>query len=110
MSGSQRPSSLTGPAIPPSGTPIVDAERLRRLFDAVPALVSVVDASFVYQYVNRSYSEWFGPPAESIVGRPMAAVLGEDTFAIVRPRLEAALAGETVTYEAMLPYRFGGSR
>lgn len=76
----------------------------------MPALVSAVDRDYVYRFVNRTYSEWFGQPQEAIVGRPMDDVLGPDAFAIVKPRLDAALAGETVSYEATLPYKSGGPR
>jgi PAS domain S-box-containing protein len=85
-------------------------QHLGALVDAIPALVSAVDPSFIYRFVNRSYSEWFGRPASEIVGRHMADVLGADTFAFIRPKLEATLAGETIKYEATLPYRTGGHR
>lgn len=84
--------------------------RLAQLADAMPALVSVVDRGFVYRFVNRSYSEWFGEPREKIVGRHMRDVLGDATFAIIEPRLLAAFAGDTVSYEAELPYKHGGAR
>lgn len=85
-------------------------QRLTQLADAIPVLVSIVDRSFVYRFVNKSYSEWFGQPRETIVGRAMREVLGDATFAIVQPRLLAAFAGETVSYEAELPYKHGGTR
>jgi PAS domain S-box-containing protein len=84
--------------------------RLRELVDAIPALVSAVDRGFVYRFVNRSYSDWFGRPASDIVGRHIAEILGTETFDLIKPRLERALAGETVSYEATLPYRAGGTR
>lgn len=86
------------------------SRQLQALVDAIPALASAVDRDFIYRFVNRSYSEWFGRPAPDIVGRHVAEILGDETFAIVKPRLEAALAGETVAYEATLPYRTGGTR
>jgi len=82
----------------------------RALADALPALVSAVDRECVYRFVNRAYTEWFGEPVESIVGRAMRDVIGAEAFAVVRPHLDAALAGETVRFEATLPYRVGGTR
>ncbi len=84
--------------------------RFAQLADALPSLVSSVDRAFVYRFVNRAYSEWFGKPRDQIIGRSMADVLGDATMAVVRPRLEAAFAGQTVTYEATLPYKHGGAR
>lgn len=86
------------------------AHRWRALADALPALVSAVDRRGIYRFVNQAYTEWFGQPADAIVGRSMADVLGPEAFAVVRPHLNAALAGETVRYEATLAYRFGGPR
>jgi PAS domain S-box-containing protein len=40
----------------------------------------------------------------------MAEILGDATFAIVKPKMEAAFAGQTVSYEATLPYKSGGAR
>ena len=101
-------SELTGGGPPRRGRG--GRDNLGDLVDAIPALVSAVDPSFVYRFVNRSYSEWFGRPAAEIVGRHMADVLGTDTFALIQPRLERTLAGETISYEATLPYRTGGHR
>ena len=95
--------------VSPAGQRSVDV-RLRALADSVPALVSIIDRSFVYRFVNRAYTAWFGWPAESVVNRSMTDVLGDEAFAIIRPKLEAALAGETVRYEATLPYKRGGPR
>jgi PAS domain S-box-containing protein len=84
--------------------------QLGALVDAIPALVSIADRDYVYRYVNRSYSEWFGRTAPEIVGHHMSEILGPEAFAIIKPRLDATLAGETVHYEATLPYRTGGTR
>ena len=90
--------------------PGIELSRLTALIDAVPALVSVVDRDFIYRYVNRSYSEWFGRPASEVVGRHMSEVLGAEAFAIIKPRFEATLTGEIVQYEGTLPYLTGGTR
>ena len=101
-----RPAS---PVVASSADRLID-RRLRALADSLPALVSVIDRRFVYRFVNTTYSNWFGWPAEMVVGRHLADILGDETFAIVRPRLEAAFEGETVRYEATLPYKRGGPR
>ncbi|HYF50118.1 MAG TPA: PAS domain S-box protein [Planctomycetota bacterium] len=88
-----------------------DSERsLRLLADAIPALISRVDAAFIYRFVNQAYAEWFDMPREQIVGRHMREILGDETFAIIEPRLKRALAGERVDYETTLPYKRGGQR
>lgn len=84
--------------------------RLLVLADSMPALVSSLDGDLVYRFVNRAYSEWFGQPRSAMEGRHIRQVVGEETYAIIEPKLRAALAGETVSYEATLPYARGGSR
>ncbi len=101
---------MTSPAGDPIGPDTREDLRFRQLADALPSLVSSVDRHFVYRFVNLAYSEWFGTPRDEIVGRKMVDVLGEATMAVVKPRLEAAFAGETVSYEATLPYKHGGPR
>ena len=84
--------------------------RIRLLADSMPALVGRLDENLVYRFVNRSYAEWFNLPREQIVGKHIREVLGEETYAIIQTRLEKALRGERVDYEATLPYRHGGDR
>lgn len=83
---------------------------LRLLADAVPALISYVDADLRYRMVNRAYERWFGHPAEEIVGRSAREVLGDAAWEKVSPYMRRALAGESVEYEAELPYKDGGTR
>ncbi|WP_051651256.1 PAS domain-containing protein [Brevundimonas bacteroides] len=79
-------------------------DELQRLTDSLTVLVSFVDRDHRYQLNNRAYADWFGPKAESLVGRPLVEVLGEAAYAKALPRIEAALAGETLTFEDFLPY------
>jgi PAS domain S-box-containing protein len=85
-------------------------EQLSLLTDALPALVSYVDADQRYRIVNRGYEVWFGHPRHEVQGRTLREVLGEAAYAAVREYVEAALAGREVTYERLVPYRDGGTR
>ncbi len=80
---------------------------LRLVTDAVPALISYVDAQGRYQFINQAYEAWFGRPREEAIGRHMRDVVGEAAFERLRPRVEAALAGERVAFEDEIPYREG---
>lgn len=84
--------------------------RLQLLTDAMPALVSRLDANLVYTFVNRAYAEWFDLPREAIAGHHIREVVGEVTFKLINARLTRALQGEHVRYEDTLPYARGGSR
>lgn len=85
-------------------------EQLRLVTDALPALVSFIDADLHYRFVNASYERWFGRPKESVIGRHMAEVLGPEAFEGIVGYIHEALSGSRVTYEACLPYRTGGTR
>jgi PAS domain S-box-containing protein len=83
---------------------------MQLITDATPALISYVDSELRYQFNNKSYEQWFDRPREDIKGRYMHEVLGERAFAAIRPHVESALAGNTVEYEALIPYRDSGNR
>ncbi|CAN5717487.1 hypothetical protein BH23GEM11_BH23GEM11_08960 [soil metagenome] len=87
-----------------------EERRMRLVTDAAPALISFVDADLHFQFVNRGYMEWFDREREDFLGRHMREVLGDEAFERVRPRAEAALAGELVEFEAEVPYLDGGTR
>jgi PAS domain S-box-containing protein len=78
--------------------------------DALPVLISYVDAEQRYRFVNRTYEEWFGRPRAEVVGRTVREVLGEAAYDKARRHVEAALAGERVTFEGLMPFRDGGPR
>ncbi|MGV3614694.1 MAG: PAS domain-containing protein [Fimbriimonas sp.] len=86
------------------------AERtLKATMDAVPVLLTYIDADLRYRVCNRAYEDWFGRPRASIIGRTVREVAGEDTYERVRPFMESALAGRAVEYEQWLT-RASGSR
>ncbi|QOF77499.1 diguanylate cyclase domain-containing protein [Variovorax sp. 38R] len=71
--------------------------QIRTIADNIPALVSHVDAGLYYTFVNAKVQALHRDTA--LVGRWMPAVRGEADFAVVRPYMERALAGETVIIE-----------
>jgi PAS domain S-box-containing protein len=83
-------------------------EMLRLITDSAPALISYIDSDYRYRLVNRCYERWFGQAPEQLVGQSVREVLGEAAWAIVRPYMDRALAGEGVSYEQELPYRGAG--
>ena len=85
-------------------------DELRRLTDSLPALVSVVDADERYRLANDAYRDWFDIAPESLVGRTVREVVGEEAYRVVQPRIQAAMNGERVTFEDYLAYQSGGGR
>jgi len=76
--------------------------RLRTIADHLPALVAYVDRTQTYRFANRTYQDWMGIDHHEIVGRTMRQVLGARTYAVTRPHIVAALAGDTAVHEREL--------
>jgi PAS domain S-box-containing protein len=83
------------------------ASQLRLIADSLPALISYVAPDGVYRFSNKLYENWFGLPAGEVEGRHMRDVLGLEAYETVRPRIERALRGERVFFEAEVPYARG---
>lgn len=82
-------------------------QELRLITDALPALVSYVDANLCYQFVNRTYEIWFNCSRDEILGKSVHELLGEATYQVAEPYINQALAGQIATYEAETLYPFG---
>jgi len=84
--------------------------QLRLVTDSLPQLIALVDKDRRYRLCNRAYEDWHGIRREDIIGRRVEELLGEAAYAVVRPRLERALRGETVDYEDRISFARLGLR
>lgn len=82
----------------------------RLLTDSLPVLISYVDHQQRYRFNNKGYEQWFGHAREHVEGKHLRQVLGEKAFEAIRPRVEAALSGQRVTFDELIPYRGAGQR
>jgi diguanylate cyclase (GGDEF)-like protein/PAS domain S-box-containing protein len=88
-------------------TPLANAERrsaageqrLRTITDNLPVLISYIDRSERYQFVNGTYRDWLGMEQDRIIGRTMAETLGAEEYALRCLYLQRALAGERVDFD-----------
>jgi PAS domain S-box-containing protein len=85
-------------------------EELALIADALPVLISSVDKDARYVRVNRGYERWFGLRREDVEGLLVRELVGESAWERIHPHVEAALSGREARFEALVPYRFGGSR
>ena len=94
-----------------NGRPGVAREaQMRLVADALPVLISYVDAGGRYRFNNKAYEEWFGHKRKDLAGRHLRDVLGDSAYEALRPMVEKVLAGERVTAERALSYKDGGDR
>jgi PAS domain S-box-containing protein len=74
-------------------------EGLGAILDALPATVGYWDAEQRNRVANRAYVEFFGLTPEQIRGRRISEVLGPELYALNRPYIERALAGEPQLFD-----------
>jgi PAS domain S-box-containing protein len=93
------------------------AEELRRRDDQIllitnslPVLISYIDSSHRYRFVNQAYEDWFGLPRNEIIGRHAREILGAAAYESLRPFFDQAVGGELVTYEREVHYSRAGTR
>ncbi|MBW4639225.1 MAG: AAA family ATPase [Gloeocapsa sp. UFS-A4-WI-NPMV-4B04] len=78
-------------------------QELRLITDALPVCISYVDADQRYQFVNRTYEEWFHYSRTEILGKSVCELLGEKAYQVVEPYIKQALAGQIATLEMEIP-------
>ncbi len=84
--------------------------QLKRISERLPALVSYISPAREYVWCNDEYMRWFGLERDQIVGHRMEEILGTEAWRTIGPRIEQALSGQFVEYEAEVPYARGGPR
>ncbi|MEH2039990.1 AAA family ATPase [Nostoc sp.] len=82
-------------------------QELRLIADALPVLISYVDANRCYQFINLTYEIWFKRSRDEILGKPVHALLGEMVYPIFEPSINQVFEGQTVALEAEIPSLLG---
>jgi PAS domain S-box-containing protein len=85
-------------------------QHLEWINNNVPALIAYVGKDRRYHTCNQAYTNWFGVSRQDIVGKTMREVWGERAWSAIGPRVEAAFAGETASYETEVDGLPNGSR
>ena len=75
---------------------------LRMVMDALPSMIGYWDRQLQLRVANLAYADALGVPPSQVQGRSMAELLGPEELAELRPRVEAALAGEAQSFERTL--------
>ncbi|MCE7985027.1 MAG: PAS domain S-box protein [Caldilinea sp. CFX5] len=84
--------------------------QLQLITDNMPALIAYVDAEERYQFANAQYTEWFGAPAPTLIGRRLCEVLDAAAYAHVQPYLQMAFQGRRTTFENEYQLAGGATR
>ena len=73
--------------------------RLRRITDAMPALISYINSDRRYEFANKTFEAWFDRPSNEIEGLYLWQVLGDSEYRNHDPYIARALAGDVVNFE-----------
>ncbi len=74
-------------------------ERIRTIIDNVPAFICYLDPEERYDFVNKTYGDWFGKLTEEMVGKKLYEVFGDEQYKKVKKNVQLALSGKTVHFE-----------
>lgn len=85
-------------------------EQLRLITDHMPGLIAYVDVDERYGFVNATYEQWFRRSRATIEASTVRALIGEPFYQERQSYLQAALAGQTVTFETTMTYPDGVTR
>jgi PAS domain S-box-containing protein len=76
-----------------------------QVFERSPDGICIVGRDYRFQRVNPVYERIWATPAEGIVDRHVAELMGSETFErVLRPNYERCFAGEEVGYAEWLTY------
>jgi diguanylate cyclase (GGDEF)-like protein/PAS domain S-box-containing protein len=73
-------------------------KRLRRMTDAIPALIGRLDQDETYRFVNATYRQWFGDAAPRI-GQTLREFVGDANYQRLVPMLARVHHGQAVRFE-----------
>ena len=91
------------PGAPGTPPPFNSAEQLlAAMSQSLGAMVAFVDCQQRFVFANQAFAGWLGLTPDALTGRQLIDVYGAEAYAAFAPRIQRALAGETVSYEREL--------
>lgn len=92
-------------------TPVRPKEaELQLLADTTPLILVRCGRDLNYKFINKAGAALFGLTPAEIVGKSIIDVMGKRPFATVQPYVRMVLRGESVAFEAEIPYPAAGLR
>ncbi len=83
---------------------------LRKIADALPALITIFDADHICRFANAHHQIWHGRSPDELVGLHMRDFLTPEIYAQRQPQLERVARGEQVSFDTAMPHRDGMMR
>jgi len=86
------------------------AEELRLFADNVPSMTVSYDENLCCRFANKAYAEFFGLTLETILGKHLREVVGEEVYREIEGHFVQVLQGHPVTYQRARKLPSGESR
>ena len=83
---------------------------LQLIINAMPILISYVDAEERFRLNNAAYLDWYGLTPQELYGRKIREVIGEEAYFLRAPYIAEALAGRACSFSFYTPHRDGSIR
>lgn len=84
--------------------------KLRAIAHNAPGLVFYLDRERRFQFINKQYQQWFGISKHELLGRSIEEVFTSSAVDDVQEFLDAALAGDNVSFESVTMLFSGDER
>jgi diguanylate cyclase (GGDEF)-like protein/PAS domain S-box-containing protein len=75
---------------------------IKSIINSMPDMMGYWDRELFFRFANPSYIDWFGKSPEEIIGSSVRELMGEKLYAINKPHIAAAFAGEKQTFTRIL--------
>jgi PAS domain S-box-containing protein len=70
------------------------------ILNSVPISIAYVEKDETITFANQSYLDWFRVRKQELIGKKIRHITSQESYEIIRPRIEKVLAGELVSYSA----------
>lgn len=81
----------------------IERNRLETILNSIPGVVGYWDAQERNVFANRTYQEWLGVEPDTMSGRALIEIFGEERYLVIKPRVDAVLQGEPQLFESLYP-------
>jgi len=77
---------------------------LEQIVTQTPFMLTRCTRDLRYRYVSDAYAQMFGLTPDKIANKPIAEIVGKEALRALQPYSKRVLAGETVSYEMVVPF------
>jgi len=77
---------------------------LEQIVTQTPFMLTRCTRDLRYRYVSTAYAKMVDRTPDELAGKSLVEIMGEEGLAAVRPHIDRVLKGETVSYEAVVPF------